>query len=84
MQTSPLRQEKSGEETSSLLPIFPEGGGTSVHRLHLTENFENTGWKVNIKVTFRKFQPKIEEYILRWSVHSDWYEPETHKGLKRV
>ena len=33
VQTSPLSQEKSGEETSSPLPIFPEGGGTSVHRL---------------------------------------------------
>ena len=32
---------------------------------HLTENFENSGWKVNGKVTFRKFQPKIEEYVLR-------------------
>ena len=27
---------------------------------HLTENFGNSGWKVNGKVTFRKFQPKIE------------------------
>ena len=33
VQTSPLPQEKSGEETSSPLPIFPKGGGTSVHRL---------------------------------------------------
>ena len=32
---------------------------------HLTENFENSGWKVNGKVTFRKFEPKIEEYVLR-------------------
>ena len=24
---------------------------------------------------FRKFQPKIEEYVLRWSFHSGWYEP---------
>ena len=32
---------------------------------HLTENFESSGWKVNGKVTFRKFQPKIEEYVLR-------------------
>ena len=31
---------------------------------HLTENFGNSGWKVNGKVTFRKFQPKIEEYVL--------------------
>ena len=28
---------------------------------HLTENFGNSGWKINGKVTFRKFQPKIEE-----------------------
>ena len=28
---------------------------------HLTENFGNSGWKVNGKTTFRKFQPKIEE-----------------------
>ena len=32
---------------------------------HLTENLGNSGWKVNCKVTFRKFQPKIEEYVLR-------------------
>ena len=44
---------------------------------HLTGNFENSGWKVNGKVTFRKLQPKIEGYIyvLRKSVHSGWYEP---------
>ena len=35
VQTSPLPQKKLGEETLlfSLLPIFSEGGGTSVHRL---------------------------------------------------
>ena len=32
---------------------------------HLTESFGNSGWKVNGKVTFRNFQPKIEEYVLR-------------------
>ena len=32
---------------------------------HLTENFGNSGLKVNGKVTFRKFRPKIEEYVLR-------------------
>ena len=32
VQTLPLPQEKSGEETP--LPIFPQGVGTSVHRLH--------------------------------------------------
>ena len=32
---------------------------------HLTENFGNSRWKVNGKVTFWKFQPKIEEYVLR-------------------
>ena len=32
---------------------------------HLTENFGNSRWKENGKVTFRKFQPKIEEYVLR-------------------
>ena len=32
----------------------------------MTENFLNSGWKVNGKVTFRKFQPKIEEYVLRY------------------
>ena len=31
VQKSPLPQKKSGEET--LLPIFSEGGGTSVHKL---------------------------------------------------
>lgn len=30
-----------------------------------TENFGNSGWKVNGMVTFRKFQPEIEEYVLR-------------------
>ena len=33
VQTSSLPQEKSGAETTSPLPIFPEGGGTTVHRL---------------------------------------------------
>ena len=37
----------------------------SLGAYHLTENFESSGWKVNGKVTFRKFQPKIEEYVLR-------------------
>ena len=32
---------------------------------HLTGNFGNSVWKVNGKVTFRKFQPKIEEYVLK-------------------
>ena len=32
---------------------------------HLTENFGNSGLKVNGRVTFRKFQ----------SFHSGWYEP---------
>ena len=31
---------------------------------HLTENFGNSGWIVNGKVTFRKFQPKIEKFVL--------------------
>ena len=29
----PPPEKRSGEETTSPLPIFPEGGGTSVHRL---------------------------------------------------
>ena len=32
---------------------------------HVTENFGNSGWKINGKVTFRNFQPKVEEYVLR-------------------
>ena len=32
---------------------------------HLTENFGNSGWKVNGRITFRKFQSEIEEYVLR-------------------
>ena len=32
---------------------------------HLTENFGNSRWKVNGKVNIWKFQPKIEEYVLR-------------------
>ena len=31
---------------------------------HLIENFGNSGGKVNGKVTFRKFQPKIEKFVL--------------------
>ena len=38
---------------------FPKGA------YYLTENFGNSGWKVNGKVFFRKFQPKIKEYVLR-------------------
>ena len=34
---------------------------------HLTENFVNSEWKVNGKVTCWKYQPK--------SVHSGWYKP---------
>ena len=51
--------------------LFPERlrdlGAISVTwgAYHLTENFGNSGWKINGKVTFRKFQPKIEEYVLR-------------------
>ena len=45
-------------------------GMTGVTRMtwgayHLTENFGNSGLKVNGRVTFPKFQPKIEEYVLR-------------------
>ena len=32
---------------------------------HLTEYFGNSRRKVNGKVTFRKLQRKIEEYVLR-------------------
>ena len=32
---------------------------------HLTENFGNSGWKVNGMVIFQKVQQKIEEYVLR-------------------
>ena len=32
---------------------------------HLKKKFGNSEWKVIGKVTFRKFQPKIEEYVLR-------------------
>ena len=45
VQTSPLPQKKSEEETSPL-PIFPEGGGTSVHRLRKYE-IGKKGGKVN-------------------------------------
>ena len=63
--------EKSAPKQAIVLEFLHDSEGAH----HLTENFENSGWKVNVKVTFREFQPKIEEYILRWSVHSDWYEP---------
>ena len=39
---------------------------------HLTGNFGNSGWMVNGTVTFWKFKPKIEEYVLRKSVHSSY------------
>ena len=42
---------------------------------HLKENFGNPCWKVNGKLTFRKFQPKIKEYVLRQFFHCSWYEP---------
>ena len=29
------------------------------------ENMGNSGWNVNGEVAFRKFQHKIEEYVLR-------------------
>ena len=47
------------------LGIFQRDEPTNLGAYHLTENFGNSGWKVNGKVTFRKFQPKIEEYFLR-------------------
>ena len=37
---------------------------------HLTENFENSRWKVNGKVTLHKFQPKIEVVHSFWMVHT--------------
>ena len=44
---------------------------------HLTGNFGNSGWKVNGKVTFRKFQPKIGGYItgMNGLPQNVWYEP---------
>ena len=45
--------------------LYPLDKSQSRGAYHLTENVGNSGWKVNGKVTFRKFQPKIEEYVLR-------------------
>ena len=45
----------------------PKQKGKKVWGGDLTENLGNSGWKVNRKATFRKFQPKIEEYVLRYS-----------------
>ena len=33
---------------------------------HLTENFGNSGRMINGKVTFPKFQPKIDEYVYQF------------------
>ena len=41
------------------------GGMDNWGAYHLAQNFENSGRKVNGKVIFRKFQPKIEDYVLR-------------------
>ena len=43
------------------------------HRKFL--KFRMEGNNIIGKVTFRKFQPKIEEYFLRKSVRSGWYKP---------
>ena len=48
-----------------LFPTSPEQKGKKDWGGDLTENLGNSGWKVNRKATFRKFQPKIEEYVLR-------------------
>ena len=60
VQTSPLPQKKSEEETTSPLPIFPEGGGTSVHRLKLEVNsFSIRVWRSDLPVdVFRIFNLK--------------------------
>jgi len=31
----------------------------------LAENFGNSRWKIDGKVTFQKFQPKVKKYVLR-------------------
>ena len=63
-----FRAEKRSAQASAH-PLSQAQGGLfcvlSVGAYHLTENFGNSGWEVNGKVTFRKFQPKIEEYVLR-------------------
>ena len=63
-----LRQEKSGEETSSPLPIFPEGGGTSVHRL-MSQRLERA--TILGKIVDGKFvspYPHPESRIGKWCV----------------
>ena len=43
---------------------------------HLAENLGNSRWKINGKVTFQKFQPKVKECVLRSSLHSgSQYKP---------
>ena len=39
-------------------PKFPDFLSKWKTPYHLTDNFGNSGWEVNGKVTFRKFQPK--------------------------
>ena len=60
VQPFPLPQKKSEEETTSPLPIFPEGGGTSVHRLKLEVNsFSIRVWRSDLPVdVFRIFNLK--------------------------
>ena len=47
VQTSPLPQKKSGEKKLSLLPIFSEGVGSSVHRLTLAPRFVHPKYREN-------------------------------------
>ena len=42
---------------------YPASSGFS--RPDLRNHYSQGRWKVNGKVTFRKFQPKIEKYVLR-------------------
>ena len=58
----PLKKGNTLFNAGFVLPTVPKLTWGSYR---LTENFGNSGWKVNGMVTFRKFQPKIEEYVLR-------------------
>ena len=62
VETSPLPQEKSGEETP--LPIFPKGGGTSGHRLKKS-SFPSIGKLSTSRVYLSKKSVVLPQLIWR-------------------
>ena len=64
----PIRQKSRFWEVNVSGVLFPSSPKQKKKKDwggDLTENLGNSGWKVNRKATFQKFQPKIEEHVLR-------------------